>query len=74
MVAMATVWAEGAVNILSMQKTGPLRSLSGFKMAVRERSDWAFIYCDDSMKRHTTEALQLYFIWILEQCTGSGKR
>lgn len=57
MVAMATVWAEGAVSILSMQKTGPLRSLSGFKMAVRLRSDWAFICCDDSMRRQTTEGL-----------------
>lgn len=56
-VAMATVWAEGAASILSMQKTGPLRSLSGFKMAVRERSDGAFICCDDSMRRHTTDGL-----------------
>lgn len=51
MVAMVTVWAEGAVSILSMQKTGPLRSQSEFKMAVRTRSDWAFICCDDSMRR-----------------------
>lgn len=57
MVAMTTVWVEGAVSILSMQKTGPLRSLSGFKMAVRLRSDWAFICCDDSMRRQTTERL-----------------
>lgn len=35
-VAMATVWAEGAVSILSVQKTRPLRSLRGFKMAVRD--------------------------------------
>lgn len=57
MVAMVTVWAEGAVSILSMQKTGPLRSLNGFKMAVRVRADWAFICCDDSVRRHTTEGL-----------------
>lgn len=56
MVAIATVWAEGAVSILSMQKTGPLRSLSGYKMAVRERSDWAFICCVDSMRRRSTDA------------------
>lgn len=35
MVAIVTVWAEGAVSILSMQETGPLRSLSGFKMGFR---------------------------------------
>lgn len=38
MVAMETVWAEGAVSILNMQKKGPLRYASGFKMAVRGRS------------------------------------
>ena len=74
MVAMATVWAEGAVSILSMQKTGPLRSLSGFKMAVRERSDWAFSRCDDNMRRHATEDLRLHFLWIFQCCADVCKR
>lgn len=67
MVAMVTVWVEGAVSILSMQKMGPLRSQSGFKMAVRLISDWAFICCDDSLRRQTAERLEL-----LSVCFGGG--
>lgn len=60
-VTMATVWAEGAVSTLTMQKLAPLRSVSGFKMAVRERegerSDQAIICSDDDTKRGATEGL-----------------
>lgn len=55
-------------------KTGPLRSLRGFKMAVKVRSDWAFILCDNSMSRLSTGGLYLLFIWILIHFTDSGKR
>lgn len=72
MVAMVTVWAEEAVSILSVQKTGPLRSVNGFKMAVRARADWAFVCCDDSVRRRTTEGLELLFILISELFPDGG--
>lgn len=53
MVAMATVWGEGAVSMLSMQKTGPLRSLSRVKMAVRDLT---------GHRTHSTQAIELYYI------------